>query len=141
MPLLLLALVACKPDGRSLDEAERWLRTGRFVDARARYIDLTASRDARVKVLAWVGAARASARLRDHNAARLYLERAAALPEVPGASEEAYFELAEHLRRDGEHARALNYYYRAAAGAEKHRARGWPYQQAITAIATMSTAP
>jgi len=139
--LALLALAACKPDGRALEEAERWLRVGRFVDARNQYVDLTASHDARVRVLAMVGAARSSARLRDHNGARLWLERAVALPEVPGASEEAYFEYAEHLRADGDHARALNFYYRAAAGAEKYRSRGWPYQQAITAIATMSTAP
>jgi hypothetical protein len=47
------------------------------------------------------------------------------------------FELAERLR-DRDRARALSLYYRAAGGAEKHRAGGFPYRAAMDRILQLS---
>ncbi len=132
-----LLLLGCRTELHSLDEAERWFRTGRFVDARARYVDLSVSRNPRVQVLALVGAARTADRLHDHRDARRLLEQAVTLAEVPGASAEAYLEYAEHLRGDGERDLALNYYYRAAR-ASSDRKDSYIYQHAVTAIAALS---
>jgi uncharacterized protein HemY len=143
MRWILCALLAagCGPRVSTLDQAERFLRTGRARDALGLYVDLASSADAKVKVQAATGAARAAQKLHDTIAARRWLERAVALPDTPDASEEAYFEYAELLRADGDKPRALNYYYRAAAGAQAHRAGGYPYQLAVQAIAVLSTAP
>jgi hypothetical protein len=134
-----LSLLGCHGGPDALAEADRWMRTGRVVDAKARFLDLTWNKDPRIKVLALVGAARASERLKDRKSERELLERAVAIPDVPGTSEEAYFDYAEFLRADGDRARALNFYYLAAAGAEKNRQRGFPYQKAVDAIAVMAT--
>src|SRR5207248_1827207 len=72
------------------------------------------------RVQALTAAARACDKLDDADGARDRLERAVA-HEVPGVTEPAMFELAERLR-ERDRARALSLYYRAAAGAEKHRA-------------------
>ena len=130
----------CRNERAAIEEASALVRAGRVADGRARFERLAGSRDQRTRVLASLGAARASFQLRDEPSWRRWLERAAADPEVPGASEEAYFELAEMLRRDGDRSRALNFYYRAAAGAERERRR-FLYQRAIQAIAAMGMMP
>jgi tetratricopeptide (TPR) repeat protein len=68
--------------------------------------------------------------------ARERLERAVE-PDVPGASEPALYHLAELVRAE-DPARALNLYYRAAAGAEKHLHGAFPYRAATDRILQLS---
>jgi hypothetical protein len=56
---------------------------------------------------------------------------------VPGVIEPIQYELAERLR-DRDRARAVSLYYRAAAGAEKHRAGGFPYRAAMDRLLQLS---
>jgi hypothetical protein len=84
---------------------------------------------------ALLGAARACERLDDTAGARTRLERAITV-EVPGTTELAMFELAD-LIRTSDRARALNLYYRAAAGAQK-RGGAYPYREAMDRILQLS---
>jgi hypothetical protein len=124
-----------------LARGDRQLHSGRAESARGTYdaLAVRAELPPKDRVLALVGAALASDRLGDRDGARARLERAAAI-DVPGVSEVALYYLAEHVR-DTDHARALNLYYRAAAGAEKHRGGAFPYQAAMDRILQLSVAP
>ena len=136
-PLLLFALTtasACMPREAALARAQATLTDGRPGEARERYARIARARDQRIRVRACLGAAHASTVLRDPAAERQWLERAVADPEVPGVSEDAYFELAELLRKDGNRAQALNFYYRAAAAAQRTHRRD-VYDRSIHAIA------
>ena len=130
----------CGPSN-SLDQAERCLRTGRYPDALRSFADLTHDKDPKVRLRALVGAGRAAERLRDVTSARRYFMRAAAEPEIAGQSEEAYFEYARRLDRDGDAARALPFYLAAVAGADKNRARAFPYQLALESAARLRPVP
>jgi hypothetical protein len=88
------------------------------------------------RVAALTGGALAAEKLGDAPGARRRLERAVEL-DVAGASEPALFYLAERLRAENR-GRALNLYYRAAAGAEKHRGSTFPYREAMERIVQMS---
>lgn len=136
--LLALALVACRPPRADLAQAAQRLEAGDARAALAAYdaIAADARRSAAERADALVGAARACERLGDDAGAHERLERAVT-PEVPGHSEPALFLLAERLRAT-DRARALNLYYRAAAGAEKHRGRGFPYRAAMDRILQLS---
>jgi len=68
--------------------------------------------------------------------ARRRLE-AAITPDIPGSSEPALYALAR-LLETSDRPRALNLYYRAASGAERHRARGFPYHEATTRLLVLS---
>ena len=115
-------------------------QAGRASDALRRYDAAAARKDASDadRLDALVGAAHACDALGDADGARARLERAVE-HDVPGAVEPVEFELAERLR-DQDHARALALYYRAAAGAERHRAGGFPYHAAMDRILQMSLA-
>ena len=132
----ILLVRSCGP-ANSLDQADRFYRTGRYPDAFKSYRDLATDGDAKVRVKAMIGAGRAANRLHDVSQARRFLAGAVAEAEIPGVSEDAYFEYAERLRADGEVASAQQFYYRAAAGAERNRNKTHPYQAAINAIMTL----
>jgi hypothetical protein len=138
---LCVALAACGGRIDRIALADRWLATGRVVDARNEYAYLAWSKDPALRVRALLGAAHASMRLHDGRSALEYLRRAAESPEAPGVSEDAWFEWAEHLRAEGERSRALAFYYRAAAGAAAHRAKAEPYGRSIAAIALLNGPP
>jgi hypothetical protein len=91
------------------------------------------------RIEALVGAAHACDQLGDGECARSRLERAVDR-DVPGLVEPVEFELAERLR-DRDPGRALSLYYRAAGGAEKHRAGGFPYRAAMDRILQLSMSP
>jgi hypothetical protein len=135
---LLLLAAACAPSVPAL--LERGSLRAQHDDwraARDSYDTAAARKDATVteRAQAWLGAARACERLEDEAGARARLERAVAA-DVPGVTEPALFYLAE-LVRPSDRARALNLYYRAAAGAEKHGG-GFPYKEAMDRIVQMS---
>jgi hypothetical protein len=138
LPALLLAveLPGCaRPPPVALAQAARQPQPSAALvafDAIAARRDLSEAE----QVQALVGAAHACDRLGNADGARRRLERAVA-HEVPGVIEPVEFELAERLR-DRDRARALNLYYRAAAGAEKHRAGGFPYRAAMERILQLS---
>jgi hypothetical protein len=94
--------------------------------------DATAGERAR----ALTAGALACDRLGDAAGARQRLERAVER-EVPGVTEPALYYLAERIVKE-DRGRALNLYYRAAAGAERHRARGFPYREAMARIVELS---
>src|SRR5262245_29489710 len=128
---LCAALAGCGGRIDRIALADRWLATGRVVDARNEYAYFAWSKDPALRVRALLGASHASAKLHDGRSALEYLRRAAEAPEAPGVSEDAWFEWAEHLRAEGDRARALSFYYRAAAGAAAHRSKAPPYAPAI----------
>jgi hypothetical protein len=135
--LLALLLAGCHAPSASLAGADRQLRAGASDRALAQYDRIAAqARTPAERVEALRGGARACLQLGRADAARERLERAVE-PEVPGASEAALFELAE-LLRDRDRARALNLYYRAAAGAEHNLAKGWPWKAATDRILQLS---
>ena len=135
VPLVLVA--GCLGGEARLNRARDALSAGKPALAERRYAALCDGRDGdpRLQIRACLGAARAAAALRDGDAERRFLERAADLPEVPGLSAEAYFALAERLR-EGDHARALNFYYRAAAAAQRDQRRDL-YERSVAAIARL----
>jgi hypothetical protein len=142
LSIALGALPGCAGSARErLERAERRLRAGRVVDALATYDELAtqAKLAPTDRTEALIGAAQACQRLGDPDGARARLERAVTL-DVPGAVEPALFYLAERLAAT-DHARALNLYYRAAAGAEKHRDRRFPYRAAMDRIVQLSITP
>jgi tetratricopeptide (TPR) repeat protein len=143
LALPLALVVGCGWGGRldRLQLADHWLASGRAYDARNEYSYLLWSKDPATRVRALLGASHASAKLHDPRSAIELLRRAAEANEAPGVSEDAWFEWAEHLRAEGDHARALSFYYRAAAGCASHRAKGPPYDRAIAAIASLHGAP
>jgi hypothetical protein len=134
--LALVLLAGCR-HAASIADADRLLREGEARAALEEY-DRAAAHAASPaeRVLALRGAARANASLGHDDAARERLAHAID-PEIPGASEAALFELAE-LERNHDRARALNLYYRAAAGAQKNLAGGFPYQVATERIMQLS---
>jgi hypothetical protein len=134
--LAIVALLGCRTG--SLDDARRRLDTGATIGALREYDAIaarsSASPDTRARAL--TGAAIALEKLSRFGEARARLERAVEL-DVPGASEPAMFYLAE-LERDRDRARALQLYYRAAAGAEKNLAGGFPWQAATNRLLELS---
>jgi hypothetical protein len=136
-----LLLAACAGTPRqAIDRAAANARAGRARAALVRFDAAAARKDASdaERLEALVGAAHACDALGDADGARARLERAVE-HDVPGAVEPVEYELAERLR-DQDHARALGLYYRAAAGAERHRAGGFPYHAAMDRILQMSLA-
>jgi hypothetical protein len=138
--MLAVLVASCGPPPRPIDlaEAQRRLERGEWRGA-VEDFDVIAARPGATpaeKVRAWIGAALACERLPDERGARARLERAVAA-EVPGESEPAMYYLADRLRTE-DRARALNLYYRAAAGAEKHRSGGFPYRAAMDRILQLS---
>jgi hypothetical protein len=135
---LVLAVSGCPAARMNLQGAEAQLHAGAFKRALAEY-DAIAAHPAATpaeRVQALTGAALACDKLGDTIGARERLERAI-VPEVPGASEPAMYYLADHLRAT-DRGRALNLYYRAAAGSEKHRHGGFPYRAAMDRIVQLS---
>jgi predicted RNA polymerase sigma factor len=138
---LLCATVGCAATPRvALRRATAEAEAKRPQEALVRFDAVAARRDLgdADRLEALVGAAHACDALGDAAGARARLERAVVL-DVPGEIEPVQFELAERLR-DEDHGRALNLYYRAAAGAEKNRAGGFPYKAAMDRILQMSMA-
>lgn len=131
---------ACHTPQRTLDQAAAALRASHAVEARTIYGKLVDHRDPRIRVQAYLGSARACGLTSDDLGERRWLELAIEDVEVPGFSEEVYFELAELMQREGDRSRAVNYYYRAAASAERDR-RPEIYQRAIQAIQTLGILP
>jgi hypothetical protein len=122
----------------ALQKAEAERQAGRAAQALVKFDAIAARKDASDvdRIAANLGAVRACDALRDETCARAHLERAIA-KDVPGEIEPALFELAERIVNE-DHGRALNLYYRAAGGAEKYRARGWPYKAAMDRILQIS---
>jgi hypothetical protein len=134
---MLLALTGCPGRPWSLQPAEERLAAGDARGAREAFDTLakTAATPAD-RVAALTGAGLACDKLGDDTCVRDRLGRASE-PLVPGASEPAMYHLGRFLERS-DRARALNLYYRAAASAEKNRARGFPYQAAMDRILQLS---
>jgi hypothetical protein len=133
------AALGCAGTARhALDRAQAEAGAGHARAALSRFDAAAARADASPaeRLEALVGAAHACDALHDASGARARLERAVEL-DVPGAVEPVEYELAERLR-DEDHGRALSLYYRAAAGAERHRAGGFPYRAAMDRILQMS---
>jgi hypothetical protein len=140
--LLLLALFSCAAAPKvALERARTDAQAGRFAVALQRFDAVAARKDASdaERIDALMGAARACDALHDDACARTRLERAVER-DVPGLVEPALFELAERLRTE-DRGRALSLYYRAAGGADKYRARGWPYKAAMDRILQISMSP
>jgi hypothetical protein len=114
---LALLLAGCGPRTAPLDQAERFLAAGRYVDARNSFHDEARTKDEPLRARALLGAARAELLLRDRHAARLDLERAAPLHAGDDLLAKIYFELAGVLVADGERPRAEHYFYLAAGSA------------------------
>jgi hypothetical protein len=122
----------------ALDDAQKKVERGEWRAALLDF-DVVAARvndPPRARVRAWIGAALACQHLADESGARRRLEAAVAA-DLAGESEPAMFYLADLLRVE-DRARALNLYYRAAAGAEKNRAGGFPYRAATDRILELS---
>jgi tetratricopeptide (TPR) repeat protein len=135
---IVLVLAGCVAPRVVIERAQRALDAGRARQALADF-DRVAARpklDDRERLAALVGAAHACDALGDGAGALARLERAIAR-DVPGEIEPVEYELAERLR-EHDHARALGLYYRAAAGAERNRAGGFPYRAAMDRILQMS---
>jgi hypothetical protein len=137
---VVLTAACAAPPRVALGRADRALAAGAWPEALAAYDALAARKDAvpAERALALTGAAQACDHLDDPAGARARLEQAVAT-EVPGVIEPALYYLAEHLRAT-DRARALNLYYRAAAGAEKHGG-SFPYRAAMERILQLSLAP
>jgi tetratricopeptide (TPR) repeat protein len=136
--VLLVAGGACGPVMSDVHEADRRYAEGDWREAVARY-DAVAKRSGvspEERVHALTNAGIACEHLGDNLAARQHYERAIE-PDVPGASEDALYQLAE-LVKVQDRARALNLYYRAAAGAERNRSRAFPYHEATERILQLS---
>jgi hypothetical protein len=131
---LYCCIAACATADAQLNGAAAQMRDAHFVEARVTFARLVNDGNPRVRVRAALGAAHASAKLADTPAERRWLERAANEPEVPHLSEEAYFELAEFLRHAGDRPAAMNWYYRAAATAERDQDHREIYEQSTRAI-------
>jgi hypothetical protein len=136
--LTLVLLSGCGPRANDLLRADRQFSDGSWQAARSAYdrLALRADVSAETRAQALTGSAQASVKLGDLPGARDRLERAI-VPDLPGVTEAALFYLAE-LLRESDHARALNLYYRAAAGAEKHRNGRFPYRVAMDRILQLS---
>lgn len=133
--LLVAAATACHAAGWRRAQAD--LATGRFARALAAYDRLAhhaATPAERARAL--TGAARAAEGARDAAAAERRYE-AAITPELPGASAEALYRLGR-LVEPTDRPRAMSLYYRAAANAEKHLARGFPYREATERMLVLS---
>jgi len=137
LPALAL-LAACHPKPPDLGGAFQLLQHGHPADARRAYDAIAQRKDAAPaeKVRALIGGALASDHLEDPAGARERLERAI-LVEVPGVTESALYYLGEHLRAI-DRPRALNLYYRAAAGAQANLDKAFPYQAATQRILELS---
>lgn len=124
----------------ALARADARLNSGAWHEALVAYDAVAARAMAGTadQVRALVGGAQACDHLDDAAGARARLERAA-VREIPGVTEPAFYYLAEHVQ-GVDRARALNLYYRAAAGAEK-RGGGFPYRAAMDRIVQLSVAP
>jgi hypothetical protein len=133
-----ISAAACATPPRvALARAASRGNAGDWQTARAAYDRIAARKDASPteRALALTGAALACDRLDDPAGARARLEYAVA-PEIAGVTEPALYYLAEHVRAN-DRARALNLYYRAAAGAEK-QGGSFPYRAAMDRILQMS---
>jgi hypothetical protein len=144
LALLAWSLCGCGCGGsarRGLEHGERLLAEGRGAEACAVFDQVAArTRNAAAdRVTALTRAALVADQLGDQRGAQARLEQAVQL-DAPGVVEPALYYLAERLR-SSDRARSLNLYYRAAAGAEKYRARGFPYREATDRILELSTKP
>jgi hypothetical protein len=133
-----LGLGACASPKKALERADRLVQKGDLRAALAAFDAVAGRRDATdaERVLALAGAAHACDDLGNQELALALLERAVE-HDVPGVIEPIEYELAERLR-DRDRARAVSLYYRAAAGAEKHRAGGFPYRAAMDRLLQLS---
>jgi hypothetical protein len=128
---------ACAGPDALLRAADEAFAAGSYRRAAQGYDEASArTRSPAVRAQALTQAALACERLGRKDAARLHLEQAIS-PEVPGASEAALYYLAQLLAAE-DRPRALNLYYRAAAGAEANRGRGFPYTEATQEIMRLS---
>jgi hypothetical protein len=125
----------------AIEHAAAAANEGKARAALEQYDTIAARRDVSdgERIEALVGAAHACDQLGDGECARQRLERAVDR-DVPGLVEPVEFELAERLR-ERDPGRALSLYYRAAGGAEKHRAGGFPYRAAMDRILQLSMSP
>jgi hypothetical protein len=138
MTLAALALAACPGPRPTLESAEQHKLRGEQRAALADF-DAVAARpqaSAAERVRAWTEGALVCRDLHDDAGARARLD-AAVRADLAGESEPAMFYLADLVSAE-DRARALNLYYRAAAGAEKHRASGFPYRAAMDRILQLS---
>jgi hypothetical protein len=131
-------LSGCHPKPPDLAAAFQLLQHGKPAEARREYDEIAKRKDATPaeKIRALVGAALACDKLDDAAGARARLEHAV-VTEVPGVTEGAFYYLAEHLRSI-DRPRALNLYYRAAAGAQANLNKAFPYQAATQRILELS---
>jgi len=135
---LALALAACPAPRVTIESAAHRADRGELRAALGDYDAIAGARETSTedRVRAWTAGALVCERLRDAEGARRRLESAVAA-DVAGQSEPAMYYLGD-LLREPDRARALNLYYRAAAGAEKHRAGGFPYHAAMDRILQLS---
>ncbi len=139
LTLSAFVLAACPPPrALELAQAEARLEHGDWRGAEHAFDEISArpTASARERVRAWTGAGVAADKLGDGHGACARFSLAAAA-DLPGESEPAMYHLADCLR-DDDRARALNLYYRAAAGAEKYRSSGFPYRAAMDRILQLS---
>jgi hypothetical protein len=131
-------LAACHAKPPDLGGAFQMMEHGHPADARREYDAIAQRKDATPaeKVRALVGAALASDRMEDAAGARDRLERAITI-DVPGVTEAALYYLAEHVKVT-DRPRALNLYYRAAAGAQANLDKAFPYQAATQRLLELS---
>jgi hypothetical protein len=136
--VLALAAACAGTPRAAIDRATAEAAAGHARAALGRFDAAAARKDASdaERIEALVGAAHACDALGDSDGARARLERAVER-DVPGVVEPVEYELAERLR-DRDRGRALSLYYRAAGGAEKYRAGGFPYKAAMDRILQIS---
>jgi hypothetical protein len=135
---LVLLVAACPAPRVTIESAAARANRGELGAALGDYDRIVRARETAAvdRVRAWTAGALVCERLRDLDGERRRLEAAVAA-DVAGQSEPAMYYLAD-LLRDEDRARALNLYYRAAAGAEKHRAGGFPYRASMDRILQLS---
>jgi hypothetical protein len=133
MVVLVLASGCATTPKLVLERADRHAREDDLAGALQLYDRVAARKDSRAQdqLQALLDGAEVCDRMKNPEGARARLERGITI-DAPGLTEKAMYYLAEHVK-DSDHARALNLYYRAAAGAERN-GRGFPYKAAMDRI-------